>query len=328
MPIRPLDLLDLPTLYRYRSAVLSLDSTRALTHGNPLSLGSLLVHLDPARRFYSAIHIAEEGDNPSLVGGITQDDGETCARLSFLAPPEATAGESILALLDHLTAQAGDWGVHHLLAEVEEQSPLYPIFRKAGFVVYAWQRIWSLGDIPTEGAPPAQWRKARPEDLPTIQTLHRHIVPALLQVIEPPFQRAEGMILQNEEGLHGYVGMRRGPRGVLLQPLIHPDTGQVTERLRGLLQSLPRHHGGGVHLCMRSYQAWLEPVLRDLGASAGTRQAVMVRHLVASQRQEALAQAKAEGAWARPATPIVRTHTRVPLTRVETIENESIAHYR
>jgi hypothetical protein len=30
---------------------------------------------------------------------------------------------------------------------------------------------------------------------------------------------------------------------------------------------------------VRSYQAWLEPVLADLGARAGERQAVMVKHL-------------------------------------------------
>jgi hypothetical protein len=34
-----------------------------------------------------------------------------------------------------------------------------------------------------------------------------------------------------------------------------------------------------VYLCVRSYQAWLEPVLADLGARAGERQAVMVKHL-------------------------------------------------
>ena len=34
-----------------------------------------------------------------------------------------------------------------------------------------------------------------------------------------------------------------------------------------------------MYLCVRSYQTWLEPVLEDLGALAGPRQAVMVKHL-------------------------------------------------
>ncbi|HJS20216.1 MAG TPA: hypothetical protein VJ785_15825, partial [Anaerolineales bacterium] len=33
------------------------------------------------------------------------------------------------------------------------------------------------------------------------------------------------------------------------------------------------------YVCVRSYQAWLEPVLADLGAKGADRQAVMVKHL-------------------------------------------------
>ena len=34
-----------------------------------------------------------------------------------------------------------------------------------------------------------------------------------------------------------------------------------------------------MYVCVRSYQAWLEPVLADLGAKGADRQAVMVKHL-------------------------------------------------
>ncbi len=328
MPTRPLDLLDLPTVYRYRSAVLSLDSARALTRGNPLSLASLLVRLDPAQRFYTAIHVADKNEHPPLLGGITQAEGETCARLSFLALSETFAEEALLALLDHLTTQAGSWGVYHLLAEVDEQSMLFPMLRKAGFVVYAWQRIWALDGIAPAKSPRYHWRKARPEDLPAIQALYRHIVPGLLQTVDPCPQQAEGMVWSDGEDILVYVGVRRGPRGVLLYPMIHPDAGHIAEGLCDLLHVLSHRHGDGVHLCMRSYQAWLEPILHDLGALAGPRQAIMVRHLVAPLREEAAEKAGPEQAWARPATPIIRSQSVPPPIKIEIPENGSIAYYR
>jgi hypothetical protein len=46
-----------------------------------------------------------------------------------------------------------------------------------------------------------------------------------------------------------------------------------------------------VHVCVRSYQAWLEPVLADLGAKPGQRQAVMVKHLARLVKDPAVARA-------------------------------------
>lgn len=95
--------------------------------------------------------------------------------------------------------------------------------------------------------------------------------------------------------------------GIVIRPLIHPDVNNVAEKLASLVDHLPDRRNRPVYLCMRSYQAWLEPVLEDLGALAGPRQAVMVKHLAATQRAEQTVPASAEKAWAKPATPIART---------------------
>jgi hypothetical protein len=42
---------------------------------------------------------------------------------------------------------------------------------------------------------------------------------------------------------------------------------------------------------VRSYQTWLEPVLEDLGALAGPRQAVMVKHLARLIKDEQMVKA-------------------------------------
>jgi hypothetical protein len=66
----------------------------------------------------------------------------------------------------------------------------------------------------------------------------------------------------------------------VLTPLIHPEATDVSTKLASLIGNLPDRHNRPVYICVRSYQAWLEPVLADLGAKPGQRQAVMVKHMV------------------------------------------------
>ena len=69
MSIHPLDLLDLPTLYRYRSEAISLDSARLLTRGNPLGASGVMAYINPRRHIYSAV---SREDSVTLAGGIIQ----------------------------------------------------------------------------------------------------------------------------------------------------------------------------------------------------------------------------------------------------------------
>ena len=63
-----------------------------------------------------------------------------------------------------------------------------------------------------------------------------------------------------------------------------------------------------VYVCVRSYQAWLETVLEDLGAEAGTRQAVMVRRLAKTVKAEEQVSAM-DKVLVKPAAPVARMVT-------------------
>jgi hypothetical protein len=88
------------------------------------------------------------------------------------------------------------------------------------------------------------------------------------------------------EGARCYVNVTYGVRGIVLTPLIHPEATDVALKLNSLLNQLPDRRGRPVYLCVRSYQAWLESALEDLGARAAPRQAVMVKHLVRMVKDE------------------------------------------
>jgi len=274
MTIRSLDLLDIPTLARYRNDVLTLDSARALTRGHPLGTMGLLAYINPARHLYAAI---ENSGESALLGGIIHTRGELFARLLYLAPLSNLHDPQLPALIEHLAIQAGEWQAAHVLAEVDETSDVFPALRMTGFSVYAWQRMWDVSLLEQTGSNSnLNWRRMQSLDLPAVQNLHYQIVPQLLHPVEPAPNRVMGYVHQS---LKCYASITSGMVGVVITPLIHPDENDVSEKIASLVASLPDRRGRPIYLNVRSYQAWLEPVLEDLGALASTRQAVMVKHL-------------------------------------------------
>lgn len=274
MTIRPLDLLDLPTIARYRNDVLTLDNTRALTRGHPLGAMGLLAYINPARHLYAAVKNSED---VTLLGGIIHTRGDTYAKLLYLAPSFKLNDPNLPALIEHLAAQAGEWQAFHVIAEVDETSDVFMALRMAGFAVYAWQRVWDASQIQkAESGTNQGWRRVKSVDLPAVQRMHYQIVPQLLHPVDPAPRLPNGFI--HTDG-HCFANVNYGVYGVVLTPLILPSEGDVSEKIVSLVSSLPDRRGRPVYLNVRSYQAWLEPVLEDLGAKASPRQAVMVKYL-------------------------------------------------
>jgi len=285
MTIRPLDLLDIPIITRYRNDVLTLDSARALTRGHPLGTMSLLAYINPARHLYAAI--ANGGDS-ALLGGVIHSRGDTFAKLLYLAPSSRLNDRQLPALIEHLATQAGEWNAFHVMAEVNETSEVFPALRMAGFSVYAWQKLWDVSQLEkTEPAQGSGWRRMQSVDLPLVQSLHYQIVPQLLHPVEPAPNRIIGFV--HSENIKCYASVTSGMYGIVLTPLIHPDEHHVSEKIAALVASLPDRNGRHVYLNVRSYQTWLEPVLEDLGALASPRQAVMVKHLARLVKEGQLA---------------------------------------
>jgi len=97
-----------------------------------------------------------------------------------------------------------------------------------------------------------------------------------------------------------YVSLASGAQGIVMTPLIHPEATNVEMKLSSLLNCIPERRGRPVYLCVRSYQAWLEPALEDLGANAAPRQAVMVKHLAKFIKEPQAASAVPSGVSVQP----------------------------
>ena len=304
MIVRSLDVLDLPLLSRYRRDMLSLDTARLLTRGNPLSAVALLSYLDPRRHIYTAV----ASDNGiSLMGQVTLREEETSARVTFLATAGNINGLT-QPLLDHLVSQAGQWGAFHLLAEVDEDSPVFRLLRQAGFAMYVWQRIWKLPAPAPDGNKKDIWRQATETDWPAVQSLYGQIVPALLHPVEVLPKQVLGLVCRPEGNLQAYVAVNSGPKGIWIQPIVPPDSDCISEQLAALTYAMAGGSERPIYVCVRSYQAWLESILEDLGAQAGPRQAVMVRRLAKLQKVEERISA-IDKVLVKPTAPVARVVT-------------------
>jgi len=295
MPIRPLDLLDLPLIARYRNDALTLDSTRALTRGHPMGAAGLFAYINPSKHLYAAISNEEEG---SLIGGITHSRDENFAKLLYLAPASHLNHAALPALVEHLIEHAGEWGAFHVIAEIEETSDIFPALRQVGFSVYAWQRMWDISKLNSVSNVPEGWTRARSVNRPALQSLYHQIVPQLMHPVEPLPKSARGLICNGD--VKCYVSLASGAQGIVMTPLIHPEATDVEIKLVSLLNCIPDRRGRPVYLCVRSYQTWLEPALEDLGAQAAPRQAVMVKHLARLIKDAQTAPAVPSGVSVQP----------------------------
>jgi len=275
MSIRPLAILDLPQLYRFRDEAIGLDTVRSLTRGNPLGAVGLLSYVNPVRHIYSAI---ANGEETNVLGGVIHSRHDTFARLLYLAPQSQLDHPHLPDLIENLSTQAGAWGAFHVLAELDEKSDAFVPLRKAGFSVYAWQRMWDMSGMDGQAEVGEDaWSRVRPVSLPAVQSLYHQIVPPLLHPIESMPKTPIGWM--SNDGAKCYVSVAHGVYGIVLTPLIHPEATDVGSKLAALINHLPDRRNRPVYVCVRSYQAWLEPVLADLGAKSAPRQAVMVKHL-------------------------------------------------
>ena len=220
--IRTFDWRDLGLLHGARAAGLCLDSQLAFTRGSNTIQNVLLDMLTPGRTACTLVSRPEEkGEVGPAIGQILHRAGEPHARLSFIGPVESKGNPHVVRLLDSLSQSAGERGALRLIADVDEQSPIFEDMRNAGFAIYTRQRIWCLEDTPVlEDSPsPDVWQREIDSNESAINHLYLNIVPALVQQVElPPKIDRKDFSHWHEDELLGYLDIDRGPLGVWVDP--------------------------------------------------------------------------------------------------------------
>lgn len=277
--IRPFELPDLGTLHRLRKQGVYLDSLAVLTRGRQIvPMRAVFSPLSEAVGVFTGI--AEHYGQPTLIGQASHDLGASAAHLTFLTPDAEISPASGAALIEYLLKRMGEREVQHLIAEVDEDTTTFETLRRLNFSIYARQRIWRINTPPSGSLPEASWRVFTSLDGINAHKLHFATVPSLVQQIEQtPFQDKKGWVHYEGDEMLAYAEVTEGPRGIWVQPFIHPEMSAVGQHLASLIAILRPRLRRPVYLCLRSYQAGLSHFLEALEAEVSASQAVMSRRL-------------------------------------------------
>jgi hypothetical protein len=288
-----------------------LDAQTSLIHGTHPLQNALLAYLMPGT---GAPTLVWRDNGSAVFGQLRHRSGEEQARVLFVAPTCATAGNGWLAVIERLAVVAGERGAHSLIAEVNENTSEFAALRAAGFAIYARQSVWKLAgaiQVPNGALP---LRAAGNADGIGVNTLYANVVPRLVQQVEPPPHPMRGYVLEMDGELIAYLDVRRGSLGIWVEPYLHPEADQLSEAM--LLTGLNLISSKGdkpVYVCVRRYQDWLKDILERGGCEAVGSQAVMVKRLTVRLAEPVLKPLAAIEGQVPTTTPL--TQTRVAKRR-------------
>ncbi len=286
--IRPFQLRDLALVHRLGEGGVVLQAETALTASSHPLRGALLQMLVGGHHS-TYIWKSEEGDASAFVQLYWEDDNST-ARLARLGTDADRVGEGNhtdldenvwLDLLNQLVIEAGERGVHSLIAEASETGDELPILRRAGFAIYARQDIW-VSEKAKDSNPSCQLIAREAVDDWDVHVLYSNVVPRLIQSVEPtpPLTGDQNWLLREDGELAAYVHVKGGPIASWMRLFIHPN---ARTRPEAIIQSaIHKIHPTGQHplfFCIRRYQSWLQTPLEQAGFGHWGSQAVMVKHV-------------------------------------------------
>jgi hypothetical protein len=208
-----------------------------------------------------------------------------------LAAP-SDSSSTWLALLDQAVSEVGRYGVHSLVAEVNEKGPELPILRQAGFAVYTRQDIWLFDGLINRFDRSKSTIRLLPylsSDEWDIQLLYANMVPRLVQLVEPvpPLVTGDGWVLRDDRNdLAAFIHVHEGSAATWLRFFIHPNAeADASEIVKTALQTEVERGKKSIYCCVRRYEGWLPAALERTGFHIWGSQAVLVKHTVHHSRR-------------------------------------------
>jgi hypothetical protein len=287
MNVRQFDWRDLTNLHRNRNNSVFLNSALVLTKGPMLISSALVSYFAPTTGVFTYVCRSNTKDKTTLIGQGLQHPGSQLAQMTFITPHSALDSLGAQELVEYLVFVIGKNGAFHLMADVEESGAAYVMLRRVNFSVYTRQRVWKIPLTDEAKSGQKTWRGVSDEDTIAVTSLYNDLVPQLVRQVEPYSAHNQNGLLQYDgDTLAAYAEVRSGLRGIWVQPFVHPGVEDISKRFQDLLREIPNRFSRPVYVCVRSYQSWLEGLLENMGAEAGPRQAVMVKHMAAPQKAE------------------------------------------
>ena len=229
-----------------------------------------------------------EGDEDSCFGQIEKGQNKKYAQMSYLGCSENIQPLTVCRLLEALIKEAGSWKAWGVLADLPEGSELFEGFRKAGFTIWARQKVFKLTSQEMPPSSPNLWRSGSEFDKLAIDTLSKEVVPTSVQLIENLSDKwADSMVAYQKDGRLGAFAMiEHGPRGIWVSMTVHSDA-DAQALISSLVQQVSDVLERPIYLAVRSYQAHLENTVVRMGFGASESQILLVKYLVLKRALDA-----------------------------------------
>lgn len=222
-----------------------------------------------------------EGEEDSCFGQIEKGQNKKFAQLSYLGCSENIQPLTVCRLLEALVKEAGSWKAWGVLADLPEDSDLFEGFRKAGFTIWARQKVFKLSSQEMPPSTTYSWREGSEFDKLAIDALSKEVVPTAVQLIECLSDKsADGLVAYQKNGRLGALAqLEFGPKGIWASMKVHPDA-DAQALISSLVEQVSDVLERPVYLAVRSYQAHLENTVVRMGFQESENQILLVKHLV------------------------------------------------
>jgi hypothetical protein len=318
--IRPFHLRDLALVHRLGEHGVVFQTQSALTRvSNPVR--QAIVHLLLGGNISTYVWKAEDG-NAAGFAQLTWGDQNSSAHLACIGTENIGNTEKVdedidediwLALLDDLTAVAGQRGFHNIIAEASENGSELPIFRRAGYAVYTRQDIW-ICDHPSDGSPSDLLVPRQAVDDWDITVLYSNIVPGLIQSVEPnpPINSGQNWILREDGEMAAFVHIFEGSVANWMRLFIHPNAETRPKRIvEAVLQKNPPSLDHPIYCSVPRYQSWLQTSLEKAGFRLWGSQAVLVKHIAQqAEKRVMVTQGVLEAQTVPSSSPLIQGFSR------------------
>jgi hypothetical protein len=310
--LRSFNIADISLLNATKNRAVFLNNETYLTDGSGgLTRSAILSPLSSFTGTFTFVSTSNGGQ--PLLGQLHHEAEDALAYCRFLAPEDGLS--SAPQMLEHMLVCVGERGAQSLVIEVEEGSDAFSVLRKAGFSIYARQRVWRLDKAPNAPQANSLWRPMLSRDQLAMQLLRNRLLPGEVQQIETDVDKSkDGYVYYRDGELLAFAEVRRGRHGIWLQPFVDLNAEPFDEILFDLLAKLHPRASRPLYICLRSYQNWLEGALIDLEAQPSPRQAVLVRRTVVPFRVEETRRVPVTEARAEPTASIRLSSRRTSRT--------------
>ena len=236
--------------------------------------------------------------------------GRPEAEVRYIAPQLSShdrARETWQALLEHLIAHAGDFGIQRLYTCLPAEDEAAAIVSGCGFALYVRETLFRLRATQVNAISSAPSHFVRPQretDSLALQRLADRFTPPVVLKAEGAFFKnggnhplifqnwwqpghSEGLVYERDGELMGALLLQRGSRGVWLRFLGDPMHQDVMHALLIESMSQLRPLDKPIYCGVRAYQNALGPTLHTFGFEAVTELARFVKHTTVSVQEPA-----------------------------------------